>query len=239
MPQVARFASVTAALVGACAAVSFAGCSALVSVDGLAGAADATPTPAGEGGSGLDGSSSRDASDAGAASDAPTTTDAPPDADTHVGPNLLDDSSFEGDCTWNGFQGISSSDPTARTGSKSCRICTSPTTTDYFTGNSHYTSAAPLIGATYRAVAWVRKAPGAPSPGPAILNLRTLTPSPFTSIENTATDLPGLTLTDTWQRLEILMLVTKSASNMDVYVGVDTAPNSCFLIDDVWLEKLP
>jgi hypothetical protein len=210
------------------------GCSLLVGVDGLAGPIDAASSS--EGGSTSEGGPTLDSSD----KDAPATTDAGADADTHVGPNLLDESSFESGCTWNGFQGTSATDSTtAHTGTKSCRVCTSPFTTDYFTGNSHYTNTAPAVGATYRAVAWVRTAPGAAVPPNAVLNLRTLDPSPFTGIEAIATAATGSPLTDTWRSLEITLAVTKAAATMDVFVATNTVPGSCFLIDDVWLEKLP
>jgi hypothetical protein len=235
MPQPLRSASVMAVLVGAAGWVLVVGCSALVSVDGLTGpaaSADADAAPA-EDGSPLDGTPT-DAT----ATDS-TTTDGAADADTHVAPNLLDESSFENGCTWNGFQGSSATDTaTARTGTKSCRICTSPTTADYFTGNSNFTDVGPVVGATYHAVGWVRSAPGAAAPpGGVRLTFRTLDPVPFTPIEGSAT--PFISFTAAWQKLEVSFTVTKPAANMDVYIATDTAPGACFLIDDVWLEKLP
>ncbi len=235
MPELVRFAPVLALVVGGLGALGVA-CSALVDLDGLAGPADAASSA--EGGTATDGSGPPDSGDKDSTT-TDATTDAAADADTHLGPNLLDDSSFEDECTWNGYQGTRSTDSTARTGTKSCRICTAPLTTDYFTGNSLFTAAAPVVGATYHAVAWVRAAPGAALPPGAVLNLRTLYPSPFTGVERASTS-PSLTpLTDTWQRMEITLAVTKPAAQMDGYVGSDTAPGACFLVDDVWLEKLP
>lgn len=235
MPELVRFASVMAVLaVGAGALLG--GCSALVDLDGLSGPADAASS--GDGASPLDGGTPTDSGDKDStATDA--AADAGPDADTHVGPNLLDDSSFENGCTWMGYQGVSTTDSTARTGTKSCRICTAPLTTDYFTGNSNPTGTAPVIGAKYHAVAWIRRASGAAVPPGAALNVRTFNPSPFTTVESTSTLPSVIPFTDTWQRLDVTLTVTQAAATIDVYIGTDTAPGACFLIDDVWLEKLP
>jgi hypothetical protein len=113
-----------------------------------------------------------------------------------------------------------------------------PGTTDYFTGGDPFTAGPPVVGTSYHAVAWVRKAPGAATPVGALLFFRTSNATPFTGIDGANTG-PALPFTDTWQRLEITVKSTKPAEQIDIFVGTDTVPGSCFLIDDVWLEKVP
>lgn len=245
MPQLTRFASLTAALVAAASALAV-GCSVLVDVGGLAGPADAAAAPSSESGALPDGSSS--GLDSGG-KDATATTDGPviegdgggpPDANEHVGPNLLADSSFESGCTWNSFQGtIATESGTARTGTKSCRVCAAASTPDYYTGGDPFTGGAPIVGATYRATAWVRTAPGAVTPPGAIFFVRASNAVPFTTIDSANTPQPRLRFTATWQKLELSLTSTAPAGSMDIFVGTDTAVGSCFLLDDVWLEKLP
>jgi hypothetical protein len=243
MPQLSRFAPLLAVLVGSASALAAIGCSALVDLSGLStgSAADATTTPT-EGGSNEagpltdsgDGSTGTD----GAPIDARADADAA-DPDPHVGPNLLADHSFESGCTWDAFQGTKATDTTARTGTKSCRICTLDSTTDYFTGQDPFSAPAPVVGATYRAIAWVRTAPGAAVPPGPVLNVRSTNSAPFTAIEGAASANPGIPFTDTWQRVEVTMKATKPAQQMDIFVGSNTVTGGCFLVDDVWLERLP
>ena len=245
MTQLARFAPVTAALVAA-ASVLAVGCSVLVDVDGLSGSLDAAATPISEGGS------SGDANSGGldSSNDARVGADGPiiegdgggglPEANEHVGPNLLADSSFESGCSWSSFQGsIATESPTARTGTKSCRVCASPSTPDYYPGGDPFTGGPPVVGATYRATAWVRTAPGSATPPGALLFVRATNSSPFASIDQANTPKPGLPFTATWQKLQVSFTSTAPAGQMDIFVGTDTLVGSCFLIDDVWLEKLP
>jgi hypothetical protein len=243
MPQLSRSASVTAAFAVAAGAFA-AGCSLLVDSGGLVGPADAA-APFSEGGASPDSSSG--GLDSGG-TDSSTTTDGPviegdgsgpnPDPE-HVGPNLLADNSFESGCTWNAFQGtISTEVGTAHIGTKSCRVCTEPGTTDYFTGGDPFTFGPPVVGVTYRATAWVRTAPGANTPPGAVMQLRTSNPSPFASIESANTSVAGLPFTATWQKMVISLKVSLAAAKVDVFIGTNTAPGACFLIDDVWLESL-
>jgi len=223
------------AALGGAAGALVVGCSALVSLDGLTGPADAASAPS-EASPSPDATVALDSGD----KDASPATDAAPDADTHVGPNLIEDSTFETKgCTWRSFQGTIATDSTARSGTKSCRVCPSPSTTDYFTGGDPFSAPAPTIGTTYHASAWVRTAPGAATPPGAIFFMRTSNATPFTQVEGLSTDTAVLPFTDTWQKMELTLKVTKAAEQMDIFVGTDTAPGACFLIDDVWLERLP
>ena len=88
-------------------------------------------------------------------------------------------------------------------------------------------------------MAWVRRAPGASTPVGALLFLRTSNATPFAQVDGANTGPMALPFTDTWQRMEITMKSTMPAGQMDVFVGSDTVPGACFLLDDVWLEKLP
>jgi hypothetical protein len=246
MPQLTRFASLTAALVVAASAFAV-GCSLLVDSGGLVGPADGA-APFSEGGASPDSSSGSSGGLDSGGTDSSTTADGPviegdgsgPGDPEHVGPNLLADHSFESGCTWNGFQGVTTTEsPTAHTGTKSCRVCTEAATTDYFTAGDPFTFGPPVVGVTYRATAWVRTAPGASTPPGAVMHLRTSNPAPFASIESAYTSIAGLPFTPTWQKMVISLKVSLAAAKVDVFVGTDTAPGACFLIDDVWLEQLP
>ena len=235
MAPLSRFASVLAGLIGGAGALG-AGCSLVVDADGLAGLADAASSS--EGATIIEGGPALDSGDQEATADA-TAADAPHVADTHAGPNLIADGAFEQGCSWGAYEGTATTDSTARTGTKSCRICTTPTTQDAFTGQDPFTAPPPVIGATYHAVAWVRTAPGAALPPGLSIHVRSSNPMPFQAIESDASAQPGLVVTDTWQKLEISLKTTMNAAEMDVFVGSATAPGACFLLDDVWLERLP
>ena len=224
-------------LVGSTCAIA-SGCSLLVDVDGLAGvAADASvPTDAS-----ATTDAKVDATNDASATDGSTpdaTPDAVPDPNAHVGPNLLEDSSFETSCSsFSAFQGSAVSDPTARTGSRSCRVCTDPPPVDYFTADAKAT-VSPTRGATYHAVAWVRTAPGAATPPSINISARTYSNPPFQAIESTTSPSPVVP-TSTWQKVETTLTIAKAAPEMDIFVGTGSAPGACFLLDDFWLEKLP
>lgn len=233
--QHARFFSV-AALAGS---VFVVGCSAIVDFDALVGPNDAATGDGSSGAPGTDGSASTDGPTGDAAA-APDGTDgtAP---DTHVGPNLISNGTFETGCApWGAFQGTIVEDSTARTGSKSCRICTKPTTTDYFTAGDGYTAGPPIVGATYHGVAWVRTAPGAATPPGIYLHMRTSNATPtFVGLEGPSTPDPGIPIDATWKKIELTMKPTMAAQQMDIFIGSVHQPNVCFLLDDVWFEKVP
>ena len=176
------------------------------------------------------------AGDASAEPDSPLDRDAAPDGDTHVGPNLVPDGTFDSVCPLGTFQGTVASDGTARRGAKSCRVCTLPATPDYFTAGS-FASSGPAVGSTYHAEIWVRTAPGAATPPGILLHLRTSNDAPFVQIQKSMTS--PRTIDATWQKIEITLQPTIAAARMDLFFGSDTAVGACFLVDDVWLERLP
>jgi len=151
--------------------------------------------------------------------------------------NLLPSGGFEDGCgTWAGFQATLSSDPTARTGSKSCRICMDPGVDDVFSASDDGAIEHPPIGALFRAEAWVRTAPGAAAPPDAALLARTFNAAPFTEIEKNqgASSAVG----ETWSKVEATLKINLVADRFHVSVGASAAPGACFLVDDVVVERV-
>jgi hypothetical protein len=221
------------------AAGSFAAtaCSLLNSVDGLTGGAGPALVPEGGegGGGGLDATSNGDA-----VSDAAVEASLIRDAGDEAGSNLHPSGTFEGPTCdpWSGYQGTVEKVTDARTGTGACRICTSPTTTDYFTADDKGQGGAATVGASYRAEAWVRTAPGKAVPGASSLFLRSFSTAggQFTSLE--LENSPKKPLTDTWMKLEATLTITKPGGTLNIFVGADTNPGACMLLDDVYLERL-
>jgi len=223
--------------------VTSAGCSLLTPLSGyssgddaLAPAAEAGPTGERDGSSMAPGDADpHAAADAtlDAAADADASTDGPPPS-----PNLYADSSFETSCApFGGFQGDVTRDKTAHTGSWSCRACTRPTTTDYFTADDGSFHPGPVVGATYRFEAWVRSAPGAPAAPDMLAFLRTANVSgQFTKVEEDVNDIAPLT--STWQHVSVTLKVTAPAERIGGFVGAAHAPDACFLLDDVVLRRI-
>lgn len=63
-----------------------------------------------------------------------------------------------------GFHGTMTPSPEARSGAASCRVCTGAEPRDYFTADDNGSAGPHVAGATYRASAWVRAAPGSHRP---------------------------------------------------------------------------
>jgi hypothetical protein len=231
----ARLAGLTASV--GIAAFATSACSLLTSLDGLSSG----------GALAVDGAAGADvgtiaaidaSSDASTASDTSAASDAL-DGGDNAGVNLHPQGSFEtGTCApWVGFQGTVEVVPTAHSGSGACRVCNSPSTTDYFTADDNSTPGPGTIGASYRAEAWVRADPTAPAPPAVKLFLRNsaIVGGMFTELEGSSS--APIVVNATWQRLEVTLPYTK-AGNLNVFVGADAAPNACFVLDDVVLRRV-
>jgi hypothetical protein len=175
-----------------------------------------------------------------AAADAPVDSNGLDAGDVSGAPNLHPQSTFEnGTCApWYGYQGATSFSATAHTGTGACRICTLPSTTDFFTADDTGVAGAAAVGATYRASAWARTDPAAPGPGPVTVYLRSFAVpgGTFTSLERGVS--PSADLGSQWQRLEATLTITKPDGTINVFIGGAHRANACFLIDDVVLQRV-
>lgn len=219
---------------GAVAALATAGvlataCSAVLDFDVLEGEGPGGVLDPGSGSdAGVKDATGPSATDGGAA-------DARIDADTETG-TLLYEQHFDGPgCNgWSSFQGTLASDPQGRAGG-GCRVCMNAGVTDYFSGGSPGLGFLAVAG-TYRAEAWVRTAPDAGPTSGGRLHLRQAKRTPFTQIASAMT--PPESYSTTWRRLEVVLEVTKTEEDLDVYVTGGAGANACFLVDDVKLYRL-
>jgi len=178
--------------------------------------------------------------DAGADSSATTDASASsaPDIDADAGqPGIHPNGTFESGCdAWYPFQSTLAPSGVARTGSGACLVCGDGTDT-YFSADDRGSISNPPVGAEYRVVVWVRAAPGRPPLARTSLTLRTINRTPFTVFEDAKAQLDAPD--ETWQKLETRLTVTKPAEALNVTLGAYNVSNpSCYLIDDVMLERI-
>ena len=161
------------------------------------------------------------------------------DANDDAGPNLHPNGTFEsGTCDpFGGFQGTVDVVSTAHTGTGACRACTLPQTTDYFTADDNRAPGPGEVGATYHVQAWVRTDPSSPPPMDVSIYLRNATLVNGTFTEHGESMSAPVTIDATWQRIETTYAFTQ-AGNLNVFIGAGTAPNACFIFDDVLLQKV-
>jgi len=216
------------AIVFAC---TLGACSFLTPLDGF------VSPPSAEGGvaSGtIDGSTT---SDGGSASADATKTD---DATTSVPPtNLHPNGDFEtrGCDHWGAYQGTKQPADIGRTGAKSCRFCA----TDgwFFSGDDGSFLANPTPG-RYHLEGWMRQSPGRPAPGNGVSVLLRTTNVSNGWQELETSESAFVPLTQSWTKVEIELVVTKPAENLNAVFAGQGGPNgACFLLDDVLAYKLP
>jgi hypothetical protein len=153
-------------------------------------------------------------------------------------PNLHPAGDFTEGCTgWYPYMSTHAASTTARSGPRSCRVCSKDVPDDVFTADDTG-FLTPPPGARYRAEAWVRAAPGSPVPsGGVALHIRTFQSSPWMQFDQASS--ASIDVDDTWRRLEIELTVTTTDKRLNVYVGGETEPGvPCFLVDDVHVERL-
>ncbi|MDB4935498.1 MAG: hypothetical protein JWP87_2470 [Labilithrix sp.] len=228
-----RLRTLAAATAAHCLAL--AACSLTTSLDGLSSSAGFV-TPDGEAGS-ADASGVPDAP-GGGAPDASTGPDARDAAETG-GTNLHPAGTFEdGTCApWNSYQGTIGPSTTAHTGTRSCRACAKPSTTDIFSADDTGAPGPAIVGATYRAEGWVRTSPGDPAPPFVRLVLRNFKYQGNTFVDLESGDSPKLPIDATWMKFEVVLTVTK-AGTLNVYLPGDAATGACFLLDDVVVQRI-
>jgi hypothetical protein len=150
--------------------------------------------------------------------------------------NLHSYGTFEEGCgAWNGLHSTRASDPLARSGSQSCRVCATGEGAFFTVGDRGFLAAPPP--GRYRAEAWIRAAPGAPAPVKAFLHLRTFRQTPDFEVVETKTG-PFDGPDDVWRRAELVLAVTQPAERLNVYVAAEVAAGACFLLDDVIVVRL-
>lgn len=238
-----RCGSLIAVAGAAIAAAALAACSLTTSLDGFTstlvyadGAADGTA-------SGTDGGARADSDVVGP--DAGTDAFAAGDADGGVigGANIHPQSTFENaddacEPGWGAFQASLTKNAVAHSGSASCRVCMNSGVLDYYTADDGGASGGAVVGAKYRAEAWVRTAPGTAAPGPGRIFLRNFTTAGgFQALEGKNSD-PEQQMDDTWRLWSIELPITKANGTINVFVGVTSKPSSCFLLDDVTLRRV-
>jgi hypothetical protein len=142
---------------------------------------------------------------------------------------------------WSEFQSALSITSTARSGYSSCQACLESGYTEFtFDDDDQGMSAvySPNAGQVYQASAWVRSSPGI-APGQQVtLTLREWEAEGSTSTNHSISD--PVTLTETWQYLEVTHTMAADAYALDMYVGNhDARPGDCFLVDDLAVYLLP
>jgi hypothetical protein len=211
-----------------------AACTALTSLEALSGGdgdgdAQAADVRTSADGPSVEASGEADASDGAVTSDADAAL-----AELH--PN----GTFEsGGAPWGSYNGnVFVLDGTARTGSRSLRACGQATAPadPIFSGDDNGAAGAPIVGATYRATAWVRTAPGSAVPPGVSMRFRTIQLPVF--VETEIRETAGVAITSTWQKLDIELPVSKSAAKLNIAVLGKWAAGACFLIDDVSIVRI-
>ena len=206
-----------------------AGCTLTTSLDGLSGGADPTvPDEAGAPDSAVD-----------ATTDVATLPDTGVDATIEAGTNLYPTGGFESGVTCSG-QGYNSnlfvSDQNPHSGLYSCRVCGRGTNQPPFSFDQVIPMAPVVVGATYRATAWVRKSTADPPPTDVVsIVARSITNPGFAPVENNKSD--RLIGTE-WRFFSVDFKPTKSADAFDVFVSANYESGTCFVVDDITFVRL-
>jgi hypothetical protein len=145
--------------------------------------------------------------------------------------NLVANGGFEDGCSdWFSSSATLTSDTTARSGAKSCRVCRNGSEAGYYVHRSVGGAAKP--GERFGATAWIRAADGSPAGSGFTIALRGIDAleSPLEAASGQAA-VPSAT----WQEATVSFEVTKEGtSHLTVDIGAEAGPDgSCFLVDDV------
>jgi hypothetical protein len=95
--------------------------------------------------------------------------------------------------------------------------------------------AAAVPGQVYVGHAWVRDAPGTPTPTSVYLQTRT-------STTNDAETSSFIVVNGAWQELVVMQTVKTTTQPFEIFAAAKTdtaSPSPCFLIDDITLYRLP
>lgn len=124
-------------------------------------------------------------------------------------------------------------------GARSCKLCRDGSEGSFSIEHAHPTRGNGVPKGTYRAEAWVRKAPGGAAPV-ALLSLRTYRFFPFDDDVSQREDSSPSILSDDWQRLTIDLVVTQANSRIEASVSFEApkAPGVCGTTDDIVVYKI-
>lgn len=163
--------------------------------------------------------------------------DAAVDADADAErPNLHPNGAMEFSCQgWYPYNATLAADPTAHGGSASCRVCATKTAQDTATFDELGAVVDPVKGGVYVASAWFRVPPDSPPPPSGIslyLGTRDVNDA---VVEGLYTSPMAIDLT--WKKISVQLTVTKDAKKLRIYGGGTAQLGTCFLVDDVRLER--
>jgi hypothetical protein len=167
--------------------------------------------------------------------DAEVSEDAPFDADPETRPNLHPLGTFENGCGgWSTYGAALSASTTARTGSGACRVCSVGGSQVIYSIDDGGAIAGPTVG-RYYAEAWVRTDPDSAAPATGQISLRTITREPFSTHEEAFGG--AFSFDATWKKVSVELKVTAEAPHLNLWVGADLGEGTCFLVDDVHVER--
>jgi hypothetical protein len=153
--------------------------------------------------------------------------------------NFMKNPDFEdGTCGTAGFyQGAGGISSTAHGGMYGCQACRQDESTTFYTYNPYFVALNPSVGQTYYARAWVKLGQDSFEDQQVSLFVRSANNDPAFE-EREIIQSPSVALGDTWQLLEMKLTLTKTAQEIDFFVGATTpatAGQRCFVVDDVGL----
>jgi hypothetical protein len=209
----------------------------LGSLEGLS----SPPPPGGEADATAEAAAISETSEAGADVDIDAGVDADldarVDAEVDAGPNLFPLGTFErGGCGGATYLSTLTDDPTAHSGTHACRVCSDGTPPDVYSFDATLDNA-PVVGATYHAEVWVRSAPGATAPASGVeINLRTYNNPPFDQIQDDSSG--HVPVGTSWTMLSVDLDVTTTAQRLDFFVDSNLQAGTCFLMDDLVVQRV-
>lgn len=164
-------------------------------------------------------------------------TDASPDASVDAErENLHPNGEMEFSCQgWYPYNATLSESSTAHGGAASCMVCADKTVSDTATFDEFGAATGPVIGGVYVASAWFRVPDGKTSPpGGVVLVLNT---RDGTNIQIETVQSAKMAIDGTWKKFSVQLKVTKPADKFRIWGGGTAELGTCFLVDDVRLER--
>ena len=152
---------------------------------------------------------------------------------------LVENGGFENGCeplfTSNGAM---TSDTTAKTGGKSCKLCRTPGGEASLYLYARLGKVNPKVGDVYDVSAWMRKAPGAESGVNSAIFIAGIDSTGSVNGDGANGNGPDA-ITDTWKEAKLSWTVARADGEIArVDIGLPSAAaNVCFLIDDLTVTK--
>lgn len=152
---------------------------------------------------------------------------------------LVENGGFENGCdTLFTSNGALTSDSTAKTGAKSCKLCRTPGGEPSLYLYARLGKVNPKVGDTYDVSAWMRKAPGSESGGNSQIAIASLDSTGSPTGDGTTGNGPDA-ITDEWKEAKLSWTVAKADGQIArVDIGLPSAAdNVCILIDDLTVTR--